>query len=182
MRTPIFAAALLAFVLTACQPAPPPAPAADVAPILDAVAALDQRTTVLAANVDVLSNRVTALDERLMDRLRILVSTATDLHALMQQPLRIDNVDLASIDGLVITTTPDAIDFLLIAPGACPDDLPGSRTTFAGGELLVSAFWPAPTGVHCISSTGGEDHGPFGAEVNVPPGTVGSITLLPPHD
>ncbi len=181
MRIPaLLIAALLAFTLTACQSLPPTA-AADEAAILESIVALDAQVTVLAANVDVLSDRVVGMDERLTSRVTALIGAATDLNALVQQPLSVADVDLTAIEGLIVTTTPEAINFLLIEPGACPADLPVSRSKTAGGELLVSSFWPAPTGPHCISSPGGDGWGPFGAVVDVPPGTVGSVALLPPN-
>lgn len=179
MRTAALAA-LLTLVLTACQSVPPTAEADSVA-TLEAIAELDQRVTVLSANVDVLSNRVVALDERLSDRLTVLIGAATDLNALAQQPLSVADVDLAKIEGLIVTTTPGVINLLLINPGECPEGLPVPRSRVTDGELVVSAFWPAPTGPHCVSFAGDETHGAFGATVNVPPGTVGGITLLPPE-
>jgi len=169
---------LLALVLASCQPVPPTAEA-DSVETLAAIAELDQTVTVLAANVDVLTNRVADMDEGLRERLTVLIGAATDLNALVQQPLSVADVDLANIEGLIVTSTADVINFLLIAPGECPDDLPVPRSRVSDGELVVSAFWPAPTGPHCISYAG--EGVAFGATVNVPAGTIGGVSLLPPE-
>jgi len=180
MRMTLLITALLALFLTACQAAPPTAEA-DSVEVLEAVAELDQRVNVLAANVDVLSTRVADMDERLWSRLQVLIGAATDLHALVQQPISIADVDLTNVEGLLVTTTADVINFLAMAPGACPEDLSAPRAMVAAGELVVSAFWPAPTGPHCISTAGGEGYEAFGVTIDVPPGTVGGVALLPPE-
>jgi hypothetical protein len=111
-----------------------------------------------------------------------LLSAATDLNALVRQPLDLSDVDLASIEVLFITTTADVLDFLLLAPGECPADLPIPRNAVRAGETAITVAWPAPTGVHCISSPAAEERPAFGTVVDVPAGAIASVALLPPTE
>lgn len=164
----------LAVVLVACQPQAP-APATNLQPVLDAITALDARVTTLTAHVDATNDRIVHTENSLRAQLVALAGTAADLAA---RPLRLSDLDLASIELLLITTTADILDFLTIAPGTCPDDLRLPRNAVWPGEAIVTVAWPAPTGPHCLSYTG--EGVAFGAVVDVPAGAIGGVTLLTP--
>lgn len=167
---------LLALVLAACQPAAP-APATNLQPVLDAITALDERVTVLTAHTEATNDRIVQTENSLRAQLVALAGTASDLAA---RPLTLADVDLASIEVLLVTTSPDVLDFLTIQPGSCADDLPLPRNAIRPGETIVTIPWPAPTGPHCITYEG--EDATFGTVVHVPAGAIGGVTMLPPTE
>ena len=175
MRTALVVVAL-AIALVACQPQPQPV---DLAPIQNAITNLNDTVTVLTARLDVLGDRVVRLDDNVRADLSALLSAATELQALVQQPLSIADADWTGVSGLIVTTHPGLLDFLTIAPGECPEDAVAGRATMRADEVVVSSVWPAPTGPHCITSGETEDLESAAVTVNVPAASVGSALLLP---
>lgn len=172
----ILTIALLTVVLVACQPQTP-APAANLTPVLDAIAALDERVTVLTAHVDATNDRIVHTENSLRAQLVGLSAAAADLAA---RPIRLSDLDLASIEVLLITTSPDVLDFLTINPGACAGDVALPRNSVHPGEAIVTIAWPAPTGPHCLAYSG--EGMAFAATVDVPAGAIGGVTMLPPTE
>ena len=171
MRTAAFAVAL-AVTLAACQPQPAPA---DLTPLANAITNLNDTVTALSAHLDAMSDRVLRLDDNVRKDLAALNQAAVELHALVQQPISFAGVDLASIDLLAITTFENSINFLILEPGACPEDARAGLARVPANETLASVLMPAPTGPHCLSLVETETR--KAASVTIMPVNGGVLTV-----
>lgn len=180
-HTLLVLAALL--VLTACDPrTPTPTPEpVDLTPITTALDALTIRVTVLQEQVSSVTEGITALDGFTREQLANINDAAKELDILLRQPIDLGNVNWNGVQLLEVATAPELLNFLVITPGDCPEELPTPRIVRQPGEVLISMIMPAPTGPHCIIAPDTETTVAFGVYIDIPPGTYATVSLLPPY-
>lgn len=154
-------------------------PPANLQPVNDRLDTFADRMGVLVASVDVLDARVTRLDDNVREDLAELNDAATDMAAILQQPLDVSQVDFSQLDLLSITTLSGSVGFLVMTPGECPEDSASGRVRVPATEALSSILYPAPTGLHCLSLEETDLYEAAAVEFLPVEGGVVSVNLFP---
>lgn len=163
MRLALALAIAATLFLAACsQPAPP----ADLSGVTSSVDQLTARVDAMASRIDTLTTDIGVLTE-----------AAIELRQVASQPPNLAAA-LAGFTGVAVHTVP-ADASVSIEPGACPDDLDRGYASILGPAIGGTSIHGVPAGTHCLRTLADEDWQTAGTTINIPDGTIVTVTLLP---